>query len=185
MSQTDNREISKDIAKSLFTDFDGKFKARLSAVIPNRNSNSNSGNENAPISSKYDCRVKVTYHKNIMSLLEEGMIFAVRNFKNKQNFDVDQKDIQKEGYDIDRFTLLVASRIWPDHYGLRALSDNIYYPMQFEVIEQSVADWDTEDKSTMMVQISAIPINYDLVINRKKSDGKIDYAVNHRPTAWS
>jgi hypothetical protein len=49
--------------------------------------------------------------------------------------------------------------------------------MQFEVIEQSVADWDTEDKSTMMVQISAIPLNYDLVIHRKKDydDGKIEY----------
>ena len=51
--------------------------------------------------------------------------------------------------------------------------------MQFEVIEQSVADWDTEDKSTMMVQISAIPINYDLVIHRKKYDendnGKIEH----------
>ena len=37
--------------------------------------------------------------------------------------------------------------------------------MQFEVIEQSVVDWDTDDKSTMMIQISAIPVNYDLVFN--------------------
>ena len=36
--------------------------------------------------------------------------------------------------------------------------------MQFEVIEQSVEDWDTDDKSTMMIQISTIPINYDLVV---------------------
>ena len=113
-----------------------------------------------------------------MSLLEEGMIFAVKNFKSKNNSDGNTNSQQKEGTNIERFTLLVASRIWPDHYGLRALSDHTYYPMQFEVIEQSVADWDTEDKSTMMVQISAIPINYDLVIHRKKDDdddGKIEY----------
>lgn len=36
--------------------------------------------------------------------------------------------------------------------------------MQFEVIEQSVADWNTDDKSIMMIQISAIPVNYDLVV---------------------
>jgi hypothetical protein len=33
-----------------------------------------------------------------------------------------------------------------------------------DVIEQSVGDWDTDDKSTMMIQISAIAINYDLVV---------------------
>jgi hypothetical protein len=44
--------------------------------------------------------------------------------------------------------------------------------MQFEVIEQSVADWGTDDKSIMMIQISAIPVNYDLVIaNPSKSSG--------------
>jgi hypothetical protein len=172
MSQTEGYEedVEKDIAALLFTDFDGKFKARLSAVIPNRNY-TNFGNENAPISSKYDCRIKVAYHKDIMSLLEEGMIFAVRNFKSKKSSNDGNTKY------IERFTLLVASRIWPEHYGLRALSDHTYYPMQFEVIEQSVADWDTEDKSTMMVQISAIPINYDLIINREKGNrnGKIEY----------
>jgi uncharacterized protein len=44
--------------------------------------------------------------------------------------------------------------------------------MQFEVIEQSVGDWDTDDKSTMMIQISAIPINYDLVVS---DNGKYEY----------
>src|SRR5436309_850599 len=37
--------------------------------------------------------------------------------------------------------------------------------MQYEIIQQSVNDWDTSDKSTMMVQISALPINYDLILN--------------------
>src|SRR5207253_2551089 len=52
-----------------------------------------------------------------------------------------------------------------EHYGLKGLSEHSYYPMQFEIIQQSVKDWDTSDKSTMMVQISALPINYDLVLN--------------------
>jgi hypothetical protein len=62
---------------SLFTDFDGKFKARLSGVIPTLLGN-NSTSENAPISAKYDCRIKVEYHKDIMTLVEEGMIIACR-----------------------------------------------------------------------------------------------------------
>lgn len=138
--------------KQLFTDFNGKFKARLSAVIP---SHFTTTSENAPISSKYDCRIKLQYHKDIMSLLEEGMVLAVKNFKNKLE---DNKEYL-------RYTLLVAAKIWPEHYGLRAISDHTYYPMQFEVIEQSVTDWDTDDKSSMMIQISAIPVNYDLVVD--------------------
>jgi len=63
--------------------------------------------------------------------------------------------------------------IWPDDYGLRAISDQTYYPMQFEVIEQSVSDWDTNDKSTMMIQIGAIAVNYDLKAN--EDSGKYEY----------
>jgi len=58
------------------------------------------------------------------------------------------------------------SRVWPEHFGLRGLSDHGYYPMQFEIIEQSEADWLTDDRSTMMIQIDAVPINYDLVIGK-------------------
>jgi DNA helicase HerA-like ATPase len=142
--------------KQLFTDFNGKFKARLSAVVP---SHFTTTSENAPISSKYDCRIKLQYHKDIMSLLEEGMVLAVKNFKNKL-------EDNKENL---RYTLLVAAKVWPEHYGLRAISDHTYYPMQFEVIEQSVTDWDTDDKSSMMIQISAIPVNYDLVVNTQNN----------------
>lgn len=39
--------------------------------------------------------------------------------------------------------------------------------MQFEIIEQSEADWQTDDKSTMMIQIDAVPINYDLILDEK------------------
>ncbi|MGH9973513.1 MAG: ATP-binding protein [Nitrososphaeraceae archaeon] len=159
MRQTDKLNENNTRTSHLFTDYNGKFKARLSAVIPAQVS---TVSENAPISAKYNCRIKVQYHKDIMSLVEEGMIFAVRNFRTK---------IQDDQV-FDRYTLLVASRIWPDHYGLKAISDHTYYPMQFEVIEQSVTDWDTEDTSTMMIQISAIPVNYDLVLDGKSSSYK-------------
>jgi uncharacterized protein len=174
LSQTGNDyvefdNITKDISKLLFTDLNGILKARLSAVIPNRSGN-NFGNENAPISAKYDCRIKLQYHKNVMSSVEEGMIFAVRNFKNKN------LQLKDDGQLKQIYTLLVASRIWPDHYGLRGISDHTYYPMQFEVIEQSVEDWDTDDKSTMMIQLSTIPINYDLVVTvDKNKDNEIKY----------
>jgi uncharacterized protein len=162
LNQTEDNNNKNTTILPIFTDFDGKFKGRLSAVIPARIENTS---ENAPISAKYDCRIKVEYHKDIMSLLEEGMILAIKNFKSKFN---------NQQNNTDRFSLFVISRIWPDHYGMRGLSDSTYYPMQFEVIEQSVMDWDTDDKSTMMIQISAIPINYDLVVNTTE-DGDIKY----------
>ena len=84
-------------------------------------------------------------------LLEEGMLLAVKNFKHAEA-------------DTQRFTLMEISRVWPEHFGLRGLSDHGYYPMQFEIIEQSEADWQSNDTSTMMIQIDAIPINYDLII---------------------
>jgi uncharacterized protein len=132
-----------------FTDFDGRFKARLAAVTPAFMPAAT--HELTGISARYDCRIKVEYHKDVMSLIEEGMLVAVRNFKSNL----------KE----QRYSLMVISRIWPEHYGLKGLSEHSYYPMQFEIIQQSVNDWDTSDKSTMMVQISALPINYDLVLD--------------------
>ncbi len=133
-----------------FTDFDGRFSARLAAVIPRY-----FGSEQTKvsgISARYNCRVKVEYQKDLMGLLEEGMLLAVKNFKHGR-------------VGTSRFTLMEISRVWPEHYGLRGLSDHGYYPMQFEIIEQSEEDWLTNDKSTMMIQIDAIPINYDLIIN--------------------
>ncbi|MEM2104129.1 MAG: ATP-binding protein, partial [Candidatus Bathyarchaeia archaeon] len=133
-----------------FTNFNGKFQARLAAVIPRLFA----GAEESKIAgtgTRYQCRIKVEYQKDLMGLLEEGMLLAVKNFK--------QTLLGEE-----RYTLMEISRIWPEHFGLRGLSDQGYYPMQFEIIEQSEADWLTDDRSTMMIQIDAIPINYDLVI---------------------
>jgi DNA helicase HerA-like ATPase len=104
-------------------------------------------------SARYQCRIKVEYQKDLMGLLEEGMLLAVKNFK-------------QQGGESERYTLMEISRIWPEHFGLRGLSDHGYYPMQFEIIEQSEEDWLTDDKSTMMIQIDAIPINYDLIIGK-------------------
>jgi hypothetical protein len=135
-----------------FTDFDGRFRARLAAVIPRY-----FGTEEAKISgtsARYQCRIKVEYQKDLMGLLEEGMLLAVKNFK-------------QQGKESERYTLMEISRIWPEHFGLRGLSDHGYYPMQFEIIEQSEEDWLTDDKSTMMIQIDAIPINYDLIVDKE------------------
>ena len=132
-----------------FTDFAGRFKARLAAVTPAFMPAAT--HELTGISSRYECRIKVEYHKDVMGMIEEGMLVAVRNFKSNP----------KE----HRYSLMVISRVWPEHYGLKGLTEHSYYPMQFEIIQQSVNDWDTSDKSTMMVQISALPINYDLILN--------------------
>ena len=119
MSQVEKIGSNTDTFTSLFTNFDGKFKGRLNAVIPSHigSSSSSSTSENAPISAKYDCRVKVEYHKDIMTLVEEGMVLAVKNFKASST----EKKNNKQSY-----TLLVISRIWPDHYGLKAISDHTY-----------------------------------------------------------
>jgi DNA helicase HerA-like ATPase len=138
---------------SCFTNFDDRFNARLAAVIP-RFFVGGEETKVAGTSARYQCRVKVEYQKNLMGLLEEGMLLAVKNFKQTEPSS-------------ERNTLMEVSRVWPEHFGLRGLSDHGYYPMQFEIIEQSEDDWQTDDKSTMMIQIDAIPINYDLILNGK------------------
>ncbi|MGD8566125.1 MAG: hypothetical protein PVF96_07230, partial [Candidatus Bathyarchaeota archaeon] len=140
-------KLQEEKFKKCFTDFDGRFRARLGRVIPRT---VRTETRFAGISAKFDCRIKVEYQKDLMGLLEEGMLLAVRNFKPS---------------DGDRFTLLEISGVWPEHFGLRGLSDHGYYPMQFEIIQQSEADWSTNDKSAMMVQISSIPVNYDLILD--------------------
>ena len=147
-----NRQEEKTVNTRCFTDFDGKFHARLAAVIPRYFG----GGDEAKVtgtSARYQCRVKIEYQKDLMGLLEEGMLLAVKNFK-------------RAGDGVERYTLMEISRVWPEHFGLRGLSDHGYYPMQFEIIEQSAEDWQTDDTSTMMIQIDAIPINYDLIVNR-------------------
>ena len=133
-----------------FTDLNNRFDARLSAVLAIRRAEVSA--ETTGFSAKYECRVKAQYQRDLMGLLEEGMLLAVRNFKAKK-------------HNGNRFTLLEISRIGPEHFGLRGLSDQSYYPYQFEIIEQSVSDWDTDDKATMMIQLAAIPLNYDLILD--------------------
>jgi len=145
----------KEFNSFCFTDFNDRFHARLAAVIPKYFSGVEE-TKLAGISARYHCRTKVEYQKNLMGLLEEGMLLAVKNFK-------------QVGRDEERYTLMEISRVWPEHFGLRGLSDHGYYPMQFEIIEQSEEDWQTDDKSTMMIQINAVPINYDLIINKNSA----------------
>lgn len=141
---------SREEHPELFTDLEGRFSARLSAVYAVRRAEAPS--ETTGISAKYQCQVKAEYQRDLMGLLEEGMLLAVRNFKSPS-------------HGARRFALLEISRLGPEHYGLRGLTDQSYYPYQFEIIQQSVQDWDTDDKSTMMIQIWAIPLNYDLVLD--------------------
>jgi len=148
---------SREEHPELFTDLEGRFSARLSAVYAVRRAEAPS--ETTGISAKYQCQVKAEYQKDLMGLLEEGMLLAVRNFKSPSQ-------------GAKRFALLEISRLGPEHYGLRGLTDQSYYPYQFEIIQQSVQDWDTDDKSTMMIQIWAIPLNYDLVIDE---EGRTQY----------
>ncbi|MEM3027307.1 MAG: ATP-binding protein [Candidatus Bathyarchaeia archaeon] len=131
-----------------FTDLDGRFSARLSHVLAARRTEAPS--ETTGITAKYHCIVKVEYQRDLMGLLEEGMLLAVRNFRSNES--------------ESRYTLLEISRIFPEHYGLKGLSDDSYYPYQFEIIQQAVGDWHTDDRATMMIQLDAIPLNYDLVI---------------------
>lgn len=146
----------EDIHEKYFTDFGGTFDGRLARVIPVA---ANYTSEWAGSAARYDCRIKLRYNKELMAKLEEGMLLAVRNFKGQS------KRSEKEK--IQRYTVMVISKVWPLHYGLGGVSDSHYYPLQMEIIEQSVPDWSTDDQSTMMVQMTAVPINYDLVIDAK------------------
>lgn len=141
---------SEEKLSEYFTDFDGKFKGRLSGVFPIR-IYIPTDVKVAPTTAKYDCRVKVEYQKDLMRLVEEGMLLAARNFKSTSQ-------------PAERYTLMEISRIYPEHFGMRGISDSSYYPLQYEIIDQSVEDWASDDKSTMMVRISAIPVNYDLIV---------------------
>jgi DNA helicase HerA-like ATPase len=148
-----NRQEERIVNTGCFTDFEGKFHARLAAVIP-RFFGGGADSKVTGTSARYQCRIKIEYQKDLMGLLEEGMLLAVRNFKLTSN-------------GAERYTLMEITRVWPEHFGLRGLSDHGYYPMQFEIIEQSEVDWQTNDTSTMMLQIDAIPINYDLIFSDK------------------
>jgi len=132
--------------KKFFTDFDGTFDARLSNVFVSRAE----ADEQFGTSSPYMCRVKAQYSRDLLRLLDDGMLLAVRNFRSD--------DLR------ERYTLLEVVRFWPEHFGLRGVRDYQYFPMQFEVIQQSVEDWETSDKTTMMIQLETIPINYDFIL---------------------
>ncbi len=141
-----------DLKGLFFTDFDGRFRARLSRVEPARAAS----DERLGTSAPYACTVLVEYDRELLRLLDVGMLLAVRNFKS--------------GGGVERYTLMELSRFWPVHFGLLGVKEHQYFPMQFEVIEQTVQDWETEDKATMAIYISAIPINYDLVVSGESAD---------------
>ena len=134
-------------ANKCFTTFNGEFDARLSDVSMASGVRTERGTVAG--AARFVCSIKAKYSKNLMKKLNEGMILAVRNFKSKGG---------------ERYTLMEVSRFWPEHYGLRGVSDSLYYPIQREIIEQSAKDWEKDDAATMMIRINAVPLNYDLII---------------------
>jgi hypothetical protein len=144
---------NESLLKQYFTDFDGRFKGRLSHIRPTFAREA--FRESAGVRAKHTGIIKVEYQKDLMGLLEEGMLLAVRNYKGLHERR-------------PRFTLLEVAAIWPSHFGLSGLSEESYYPLQFEIIQQSVEDWDASDTSTLMIRMSAIPINYDLSLDPEK-----------------
>ncbi|NVM22573.1 MAG: ATP-binding protein [Desulfobacterales bacterium] len=135
--------VEEDL-KRFFTDFEGRFDAQLGRVSLSQTA----VDERLGTSSPYLCQVKARYDRELLRLLDDGMLLAVSNFRSRP--------------DGTRYTLLEVIRFWPVHFGLSAVRDYQYYPLQFEVIEQSVEDWETDDKATMMIQLACIPVNYDL-----------------------
>ncbi|MGQ9510109.1 MAG: ATP-binding protein, partial [Thermodesulfobacteriota bacterium] len=138
----------KDTEEGNFTTFNGEFDARLSEVSVSSGVRTETGTIVAG-PARFVCSIKAKYNKNLLTKLNEGMILAVRNFKSKGQ---------------ERFTLMEISRFWPEHFGLKGVSDRLYYPIQHEIIEQSAKDWETDDTKTMMIRLNAVPINYDLII---------------------
>ena len=142
------KNLEEEVKEKYFTDFNGLLKAKLIRVL----TRASEATEFAGVTSEYTCRVIAEYNRELLRLLDDGMLLAVRNFRTKG--------------DELRYTLMEVIRFWPEHFGLKGLRDYHYYPIQFEVIEQSVGDWETNDKSTMVINIVAVPINYDLVVNQ-------------------
>ncbi len=141
--------------RNLFTDFDGRFKARLANVRAKQMQLVQASGFTT--TARYECQVRAEYNRDLMRLVEEGMLLAIRNFKSNAG-------------QAERYTLTEIASVRPEHYGMRGLSSESYYPMQFEIIQQSVKDWESDDKSTMMIHIDAIPINFDLVIPNGSKD---------------
>ena len=137
----------------IFTDLQGTFSGRLSAVIPLRG-NAVTG-EATGTQSKFIVKIKTPYSREVMRQLEEGMLISIPNFKSNT---IEAK-----------LTLFEITEIKPEHFGLNGLSDSSFYPLQMEIIEQSEIDWQINDSSTMIIQVVAIPINYSLVITTDDS----------------
>lgn len=151
--------------KKYFTNFDGKFDAQLSNVFLS----ATTVDEKFGTSSPYLCQIKAQYNRDLLRLLDDGMLLAVKNFKSNPA--------------QDRYTLLEVVRFWPEHFGLKGVKNYQYFPMQFEVIQQSVKDWETDDKTTMMIQLATIPINYDFTLE-KDGESKFERGFSY-PTLGS
>lgn len=92
-----------------FTDFAGKFHGRLCSVYSSYQGPTEA-TQTTGTSAQFRCLVKVEYNPELMGLLEEGMLIAVRNFK---------PNTEAGG---ERYTLMEVSKVWPLHFGLSGIS---------------------------------------------------------------
>ncbi len=134
--------------EDLSTDFDGRFEGQLMGITT---VTANYSSEFSGTSSRYKAFIKIKYQRDLMGLLEEGMLIAIRNFKSRSHGG-------------NRFTLMSVAQVWPEHFGLKGVSGSSYIPTQFEIATQAVPDWDTNDSQIMAINMVAIPVNYDIII---------------------
>lgn len=133
-----------------FTDLNGKFEGWLFRVRASRLVRTEEGFISP--ATRFTAEVHANYNKDLMKELREGLLLAVRNFKAKS---------------VERYTLFEVASFVPEHFGLEGLSDKDYYPLAKEVTIQAVPDWERAGESILRVHITAIPINYDLIISEK------------------
>jgi len=138
--------------EELSTDFDGRFEGQLMSIST---VTANYSSEFSGTSSRYKAFIKIKYQRDLMGLLEEGMLIAIRNFKSR-------------AHNGNRFTLMSVAQVWPEHFGLKGVSGSSYIPTQFEIATQAVPDWETDDNQIMAINMVAIPVNYDIIIEGKK-----------------
>jgi len=125
--------------KRFFTDFDGRFDAQLGRVSLTQTIT----DERLGTSSPYLCHVKARYDRDLLRLLDDGMLLAVNNFRTTP--------------ERTRYTLLEVIRFWPVHFGLSAVRDHQYYPIQFEPASQLTTTSTSMPESPSLRGVSPIP----------------------------
>jgi len=132
----------KTLEKAL-TDFGGKLLGRLERI------------ESTTIEfERYKSTHKVAvcslaYNSDVINRLNEGLIFAVPNFKSNE--------LQK------RYTLFELVDYSPVHFGASAVQADTLPEIRKEIFEKVKSEWFTESK-VAYIRVRGNPVNYDLVV---------------------